>query len=104
MSEFIRCTSRAKHGGRCWRSAHGTGKHLVLPPEKTPTLAQIERIIAARPDVNREVMFRAVLAEHASPGPRANIGWMNFDEVFKDMDRMFDKMGALFGEVLPPRK
>lgn len=107
MSEFTRCTSRAKHGGRCWRGAHTTGKHLVLPPGKVPTLAQIEKIIVARPDVNREVVFRAVVAEHTKSTQTAQPSkdpWGSFDRVFKKMDGVFEEMHAMFDEVFPPRK
>lgn len=104
MSEFLRCTSKAKHGGRCWRGAH-TGKHLVLPPGKPPTLAQIEKIIAARPDVNREAVFRAVVSEHAkAPSQPAKDPWGAFDKVFKKMDGVFAEMSTLFEEVFHPRK
>lgn len=106
MSEFVRCKATATHGGRCWRGSHTMGKHLVLPPGKAPTLAQIERVIAARPDMNREVVFRAVIAEQAVPDSTATEkdAWTSFDKMFERLERTFKKMDAMFDGFSSPRK
>lgn len=60
---FPRCASKRSDGARCWLLPEHEGKHLVIKPGEVPTATVMAKVVAARPDLDRDEVVAMVAME-----------------------------------------